>query len=71
MNAYAILVVNDQLETLRHEAAIQRSFRSARPSVTTRIADATRAALAGISTSTQADAATPVAPTLTDYPYRS
>lgn len=38
MNAYAILVVNEQLETLRSEAAARRSFRVDRPSLLERIA---------------------------------
>jgi hypothetical protein len=38
MNAYAILVVNEQLETLRLDAASRRSFRVDRPSLLQRIA---------------------------------
>jgi hypothetical protein len=38
MNAYAILVVNDHLETLRADAAARRSARVERPSLVSRIA---------------------------------
>ncbi len=37
MNAYAILVVNDHLETLRTEAAARRSLSVDRPSLLDRI----------------------------------
>lgn len=37
MNAYAILVVNEQLETLRGEAAARRSFSVDQPSLLERI----------------------------------
>ena len=37
MNAYAILVVNEHLETLRLDAASRRSFRVDRPSLLQRV----------------------------------
>jgi hypothetical protein len=50
MNAYAILVVNDHLETLRAEAAARRSFRVERPSLFQRIAASVASLKASIST---------------------
>jgi hypothetical protein len=50
MNAYAILVVNDHLETLRAEAAARRSFRVERPSLLKRIAASVASLKASIST---------------------
>ena len=50
MNAYAILVVNDHLETLRTEAAARRSFSVDRPSRFQRIAASVASLKATIST---------------------
>lgn len=69
MNAYAILVVNDHLETLRAEAAARRSFSVDRSGIGHRM----RAAAASIraALSTPVESATGGLPALTDYPYRS
>lgn len=49
MNAYAILVVNDHLETLRAEAAARRSLRVDRPSLVQRLASSVASLKATVS----------------------
>ena len=70
MNAYAVLVVNQHLESLRAEAAHDRLVgqlqkASLRDRLTS-VVSSVRSAIAE-----PADAGTSVLPTLNDYPYRS
>jgi hypothetical protein len=67
MHRYTLALANDQLETLRAEAATRRSFRVERPGLRSRIAAAgatMRAAFA-----VPGDPA-PGLPSLSGYPYR-
>lgn len=68
MNAYAILVVNQHLETLREEAAARRSVRVERPSLLERVAAGAASIKAALAIPFDP---IPGMPTLTDYPYRS
>ncbi len=68
MNAYAILVVNQHLETLREEAAARRTVRVERPSLLQRVA----AGVASVKTALAIPLDPfPGTPSLNDYPYRS
>jgi len=67
MHRYTLVVVNEQLETLRAEAAARRSFRVERPSLRSRFAEAT----ASIRTAFAAPVdPAPGLPSLSGYPYR-
>jgi hypothetical protein len=68
MNPYANLLVMDQLETLRRDAALQRLL-PVKPSLPSRIASVLRTARTAITT--EAPASTGLTPSLSDYPYRS
>jgi len=67
MHRYTLLVVNEQLETQRAEAAARRSFRVERPSLRSRIAEASATMRAAFAV--PADPA-PGLPSLNGYPYR-
>ncbi len=70
MNAYAILVVNQHMESLLAEAAEERLMRQVpRPSLRDRVASAMRSLRSANADS--ADAGHSFLPTLNDYPYRS
>jgi hypothetical protein len=68
MNAYAILAVNEHIETLRKEAAHNRTFGEQHPSIRQRVAST----FAGLRHSLRvpADATGNLVPKLNDYPYR-
>ena len=67
MHRYTLVVVNEQLETLRAEAAVRRSFRVERPSLRTRLAEASASIRSAFAA--PVDAA-PGLPSLNGYPYR-
>ena len=67
MNTYAVLVVNQHLETLRAEAAMRRSFRVERPSLASRLATAVTTVKSVVATPIEANIGLPA---LNDYPYR-
>jgi hypothetical protein len=70
MNAYAILVVNQHLESLLAEAANDRLVSQLpKPSLRDRVASVMSSARSAVAE--QADAGTSVLPALHDYPYRS
>jgi len=68
MNAYAVFVVTEHLETLRREAAERRLANETRPTVSARIA----ARMAGLRSlfRTSYAASDPIIPRLDGYPYR-
>ena len=68
MNAYAILVMNEHLETLRTEAAHNRAHGTQRPSLRKRVSST----FAGLHTSLRTPVETngTLVPKLQDYPYR-
>ena len=68
MNAYAILVMNEHLETLRKEAAHNRAYGTQRPSLRKRVSST----FAGLTSSLRAPVETngTLVPKLQDYPYR-
>jgi hypothetical protein len=70
MHAYAILVVNQHLESLLAEAAHERLIgQLPRPSLRDRVASALGSLRSAIAEPTHAGPS--VLPTLSDYPYRS
>jgi hypothetical protein len=68
MNAYAILAVNEHIETLRKEAAHDRNFGEQHPSIRQRVA----LTFAGLRQTLQVpvDTTGTLVPKLEDYPYR-
>jgi hypothetical protein len=68
MNAFAILVMNEHLETLRKEAAQNRTYGTQRPSLRKRVSST----FAGLHRSLQMPVETngTLVPKLQDYPYR-
>ena len=70
MNTYAILVVNQHLESLLAEAAHERLLNQGpRPSLRDRVASKMSSLRSAIAE--PADASASVLPALNDYPYRS
>ena len=70
MNAYAILVVNQHLESLLAEAANERLVNQLpKPSLRDRVTSV-MSSVRSVAAD-QADAGTSVLPTLNDYPYRT
>jgi hypothetical protein len=68
MNAFAVFVVNDHLNTLLEEAAKRRAVQGDKPGLSARIGSA--AARLRSAFTTPVDAADPVLPKLDGYPYR-
>ena len=70
MNAYAILVVNQHLESLLAEAAHERMVNQLpKPSLRERVASVMSSVRSAAAE--PADAGASILPTLNDYPYRS
>lgn len=67
MNAYAILMVNEHMESLRAEAAKRRVTKAVRPSLRQRVAAAVENARQH---ATDTYSASSFLPKLEDYPYR-
>ncbi len=69
MNAFAVFVVNDHLNTLLEEAAQRRSVQADKPSLGARIGSAAARVRSAFSTpvETETDA---ILPKLDGYPYR-
>ena len=68
MNAYAILAMNEHIETLRKEAAHNRTYGTQRPSLRKRVSST----FAGLRHTLRVpvDANGTLVPKLQDYPYR-
>lgn len=68
MNAYALLVANQHLESLREEAAARRAVRVEGPSLLDRVAAGAASLKAALLVPFET---VPGTPALADYPYRS
>ena len=68
MNAFAVFAVNEHLESLRQEAARNRTMKSAKSGLRQRVASAADKVRLSVATSTYEMSS--ILPKLDDYPYR-